>query len=226
VVERFPVQPAETDALLVGMGERCDVLVTLRDGVFPLVASAEGKHGQGIAVVRTAAGTPPQASARPSELDGPVVTATDLATTPDARLPDRAADRRHHLVLSGSMAPYRWTLNGKTLEDADPLDVHQGERVQLRFRNMSMMFHPMHVHGHTFAVNANGVRKDTVIVRPMQTVVADLDANKPGSVGDSLPQRLPRRGGHDDDPLVPHLAASRRLGKLLEYLWGVCGWIR
>ena len=176
----FPVQPAEADALLVGMGERFDVLVTLRDGVFPLVASAEGKQGQGMAVVRTAAGTPPSASARPSELDGLVVTAMDLVATPETRLPDRAADRRHDLVLSGSMVPYRWTLNGKTFEDADPLEVHQGERVQLRFRNMSMMFHPMHVHGHTFAVNANGVRKDTVIVRPMQTIVADLDANNPG----------------------------------------------
>ena len=78
------------------------------------------------------------------------------------------------------MVPYRWTINGKTFEDADPLEVHQGERVQLRFRNMSMMFHPMHVHGHTFAMNTNGVRKDTVIVRPMQTIVADLDANNPG----------------------------------------------
>ena len=82
----FPVQPAEADALLVGMGERFDVLVTLRDGVFPLVAAAEGKQGQGMAVVRTGGGTPPSASARPSELDGLVVTAMDLVATPEARL--------------------------------------------------------------------------------------------------------------------------------------------
>ena len=176
----FPVQPAETDALVVGMGERYDVHVTLQDGAFPLVAAAEGKQGQGMAVVRTAAGAPPPASVRPAELDGEVITAMDLVATPAARLPDRAVDRRHDLVLSGSMAPYRWTLNGKTFEEADPLEVHRGERVQLRFRNMSMMFHPMHVHGHTFAVNANGVRKDTVIVRPMQGLVVDLEAENPG----------------------------------------------
>ncbi|HET8983835.1 MAG TPA: multicopper oxidase domain-containing protein, partial [Pedococcus sp.] len=150
------------------------------DGVFPLVASAEGKQGMGMAVVRTAAGTPPSASVRPAELDGQVVTAMDLVATPAARLPDRATDRRHDLVLSGSMAPYRWTLNGKTFEEADPLEVHQGERVQLRFRNMSMMFHPMHVHGHTFAVNPNGVRKDTVIVRPMESVLVEIQAENPG----------------------------------------------
>ena len=43
----FPVVPVPTDALLVGMGERFDVMVTLADGVFPLVASAEGKKRAG-----------------------------------------------------------------------------------------------------------------------------------------------------------------------------------
>ncbi|TQJ52155.1 multicopper oxidase family protein [Phycicoccus sp. SLBN-51] len=176
----FPVQPAETGALLVGMGERYDVLVTLSDGVFPLVALAEGKSGQGLAVVRTSAGSAPAASVRPAELDGVVTTAMDLLATEDARLPEATIDRRHDLLLSGSMAPYRWTINGATFEDAEPLEVHQSERVQLRFRNMSMMFHPMHVHGHTFALQGNGVRKDTLIVRPMQGIVVDLQAANPG----------------------------------------------
>jgi hypothetical protein len=56
----------------------------------------------------------------------------------------------------------------------------KGERVQLRFFNHSMMFHPMHLHGHTFALTRSGLRKDTVIVRPMQTVTVDLDATNPG----------------------------------------------
>ena len=38
----------------------------------------------------------------------------------------------------------------------------------------------MHVHGHTFALTAGGTRKDTVIVRPMQTVEVDLQADNPG----------------------------------------------
>ena len=176
----FPVQPAETDALLVGMGERYDVLVTLADGAFPLVALAEGKSGQGLAVVRTSAGGAPAATARPAELDGQVITAMDLVAADKARLAEAAVDRRHDLLLSGSMAPYRWTINGATFEDSEPLEVHQGERVQLRFRNMSMMFHPMHVHGHTFALQGNGVRKDTVIMRPMQSLVVNLQAANPG----------------------------------------------
>jgi FtsP/CotA-like multicopper oxidase with cupredoxin domain len=35
----YPVVPTEVDALLLSMGERYDVIVTVGDGVFPLVAS-------------------------------------------------------------------------------------------------------------------------------------------------------------------------------------------
>jgi FtsP/CotA-like multicopper oxidase with cupredoxin domain len=46
-----------------------------------------------------------------------------------------------------------------------------------------MMFHPMHLHGHSFQVRhegGSGPRKDTVIVRPMQQLTVDLAADNPG----------------------------------------------
>jgi FtsP/CotA-like multicopper oxidase with cupredoxin domain len=46
-----------------------------------------------------------------------------------------------------------------------------------------MMFHPLHLHGHTFqvqGVSESGPRKDTVIVRPMERLAVDLAANNPG----------------------------------------------
>jgi FtsP/CotA-like multicopper oxidase with cupredoxin domain len=176
----FPVAPVTTDALLIGMGERYDVLVTVGDGVFPLVALAEGKKGNALALVRSAAGTPPKASPRPAELGGKVILSTDLMAADSVRIKAKDVDRSHDLLLSGSMAPYRWTINGKTFHDAEPLPIEEGQRVRLRFQNRSMMFHPMHVHGHTFALVGGGARKDTVIVRPMQTVEVDFDANNPG----------------------------------------------
>ncbi|HEU4512857.1 MAG TPA: multicopper oxidase family protein [Nocardioidaceae bacterium] len=176
----FPVVPVPTDALLIGMGERFDVTVTLAEGVFPLVASAEGKSGQGLAVVRTGTGRTPAADVQPPELRGRVLLGTDLKPAHEVRLARRSPDRTHDLVLGGSMAPYRWTINGTRFPDADPLAVSAGERVRLRLANHTMMFHPMHLHGHTLAVTRNGVRKDTVIVRPMQTLEVDLDADNPG----------------------------------------------
>ena len=176
----FPITPAETDALMIGMGERFDLVVTLNEGVFPLVASAEGKSGQGLALVRTGSGRAPAATVRPAELSGRVLLGSDLEPAESSRLAERGVDRRHSLVLGGSMAPYRWTLNGMTFPDSEPLPVVQGERVRLRFSNQTMMFHPMHLHGHTFAVVDGGARKDTVIVRPMQSLDVDLDADNPG----------------------------------------------
>jgi FtsP/CotA-like multicopper oxidase with cupredoxin domain len=176
----FPVVPADTDALLLAMGERADVTVTLADGLFPLVAAAEGKTGQGLAVVRTGAGTPPPATARPGELDRQVLNTAVLSAADPVRLAERRPDRTHRLVLGGAMMPYRWTINGAGFHDAAPLLVRHGERVRLRFVNRTTMFHPMHVHGHTFAVTGGGARKDTVIVTPNQTVTVDLDATNPG----------------------------------------------
>jgi FtsP/CotA-like multicopper oxidase with cupredoxin domain len=88
--------------------------------------------------------------------------------------------RRLDAVLAGSMMPYRWTINGTTFPKTRPLEIASGERVRLRLRNRSMMFHPMHLHGHTFGLVGGGARKDTVIVRPMQSLEVDVDADNPG----------------------------------------------
>ncbi|MEV1147590.1 multicopper oxidase family protein, partial [Micromonospora sp. NPDC049799] len=176
----FPVVPVDTDALLLGMGERVDVVVTLGDGVFPLVAAAEGKPGQGLAVVRTGGGERPPSTVRPTELDRAVLDTGTLRAADEVALADRRPDRVHRLELGGSMMPYRWTINGATFDEAEPLTVQWGERVRLQFVNGTDMFHPMHLHGHTFAVAGGGVRKDTVVVVPDRTVTVDFDADNPG----------------------------------------------
>lgn len=180
----YPIRHVSTDALLVGMGERYDVLVRLGDGAFPLVAAAEGKPGQALAVVRTGSGAVPAATTRPAELDRRVVTVADVQADDQAFIrPDRP-DRTQQVVLAGDMSGYRWSINGRTFDRFQPLPVREGERVRLVFDNQSMMFHPMHLHGHTFQVRNNpagtGPRKDTVIVKPMQKLTVDLVADNPG----------------------------------------------
>lgn len=175
----FPVMPADTDSLLIGMGERFDVLVTLGDGVFPLFAQPEGKEGHAQGLVRTAAGTLPSQS-RPVEVARRPLLGTDLSPSEEARLPRRSHDRYHSVDLGGTMSPYRWTLNGQVHPNSAPLEVNYQERVRIRFRNMSDMFHPMHLHGHTFAITDGGLRKDTVTIRPMRTVEIEFDTDNPG----------------------------------------------
>ncbi|MEX1008136.1 MAG: multicopper oxidase family protein [Acidimicrobiia bacterium] len=183
----FPVTPTETDAVLLGMGERVDALVQLGDGAFPLVAAAEGKGAHALAVIRTGAGEAPGPKVHPKELDGRVLLPSTLAPSSDSAGVTVDPDRTHRLVLAGNHMRYRWTINGRTFENAKALPVSTGERVRLVFDNRSTMFHPMHLHGHTFRVMSRrngsleaGANKDTVIVRPDERVTVDFDADNPG----------------------------------------------
>jgi multicopper oxidase len=42
------------------------------------------------------------------------------------------------------------------------------------------MWHPVHLHGHTFALEQPGVHRDTAIVLPRQTLSVVFDADSPG----------------------------------------------
>jgi FtsP/CotA-like multicopper oxidase with cupredoxin domain len=179
----YPVQPAGTDAVLVGMGERYDLIVTLGDGAFPLVAAAEGKDGSALAIVRTspsAAAPPPQV--RPAELGGRVLSYSQLSPVAGARLASRKPDRVITMSLAGGMARYNWTINGIPYQPGQiGYHVRAGERIRLIYANNTQMWHPMHLHGHAFALrDGTGPRKDTVMVLPHQTVALQFDATNPG----------------------------------------------
>ena len=85
---------------------------------------------------------------------------------------------------------YNWLLlNGKASPLATPLIVKQGERVRIRFVNMGMDHHPMHVHGHTFyTTGTEGGRipetawwpGNTVLVGVGQSRDVEFVANNPG----------------------------------------------
>ena len=50
------------------------------------------------------------------------------------------------------MSGYEWGIDGKAFGDGEPVEIRQGARLRLRFRNNTMMVHPMHPHGHMFAL--------------------------------------------------------------------------
>ncbi|WP_411079430.1 multicopper oxidase family protein [Streptomyces sp. cmx-18-6] len=184
----FPVRHTTGDALLLGMGERYDVLVTAGDGVFPLTALAEGKKAGGkeasaLAVLRTTgSGAAPTASVRPRELDGKLVEAGRLVPDESAALAARAPDRTIRMRLTGGMAEYDWAFDGQPYAAGQRRPMEAGERVRLVFDNGTAMWHPLHLHGHTFALagNAAGARKDTAIVLPHRSLTVEFDADNPG----------------------------------------------
>ncbi|HEA23678.1 MAG TPA: copper oxidase [Pricia antarctica] len=86
--------------------------------------------------------------------------------------------------LTGNMNRYVWSINGVPLSEADKIRINKGEVVRITLNNLTMMHHPMHLHGHFFRVlNENGEyspSKHTVNVAPMQKVVIEFDANETG----------------------------------------------
>jgi multicopper oxidase len=93
------------------------------------------------------------------------------------------------------MKEYLWSMGGQYFPEmyspdgkAEPLMIRLGDRVRIRFTNGTMMYHPMHLHGHFFRVlprpgawdDATAPLKDTVGVGPMQKVDIEFYADNPG----------------------------------------------
>jgi len=180
----YPIVPTDVDALLLGMAERYDVTVTAGEGVFPLVALAEGKNALARALLSTGTGTAPDAGFQPAELNRRVGTVDMFRATPQADLGITRSDINLEADLSGGMMRYDWVINRRPYPHNAPLTITQGQRATLTFTNQTMMWHPMHLHGHTFQIISQnggvGARKDTTIVLPMRTVNVALLADNPG----------------------------------------------
>ena len=98
--------------------------------------------------------------------------------------PNKPIEKTIHMDLSGYMNRYIWFINGVTMNNAKPILLKPGKRYRIIFTNHSMMDHPMHIHGHWFILrNGHGAYDPllhTIVVPPMSTVVADLDADASG----------------------------------------------
>ena len=180
----FPIQPVTADAVLVGMGERVDAVIELPNTSTTLLIVAEGKNGHAQLGFRIGtAPVPDAATLLAAFLPKPVLMPLTTQAAEQVRLTPRTPDVTHTLELAGPGNKYRWTINGKTYDPSRGLPVRQGQYVRLRFVNKTTMFHPMHLHGHTFQVRragAVGARKDTVLVLPGRTVEVDFVADNPG----------------------------------------------
>jgi len=88
------------------------------------------------------------------------------------------------LNLTGNMNRYIWSINGIPLSETDNIKIKQGEVTRITLNNLTMMHHPMHIHGHFFRViNKNGEYsplKHTVNVPPMKDVTIEFYGNEYG----------------------------------------------
>lgn len=89
-----------------------------------------------------------------------------------------------HFELTGNMDRYLWSINGRTISEADKIKIKQGENVRVILTNNSMMRHPMHLHGHFFRVlNGQGDHaplKNVIDIMPMETDTIEFAATEQG----------------------------------------------
>jgi len=92
------------------------------------------------------------------------------------------------LNLTGNMSRYIWSMNGVPLSEADKIKISNKEVTRITFNNLTMMHHPMHLHGHFFRViNESGdysPLKHTVNVPPMQKITIEFYGNDGDEAGD------------------------------------------
>ena len=187
-VDGHGVQPLPGKRFGLAMGQRLDLEIDLpsEGSAWPILALREGARER-TGLILAIPGAEIRRIDTVAETAAPAFD-TDLAQ--ESRLiavqalPDRTVERRHMLMLGGSMQPYAWTINGATWGQHQPVTARSGERVVLSFHNMSMMGHPMHLHGHAFQVVGlngraiSGALRDTVHVPPMSMVDVALDAGE------------------------------------------------
>ncbi|MDE3028822.1 MAG: multicopper oxidase domain-containing protein, partial [Paracoccaceae bacterium] len=155
-VDGHAVQPLSGNRFGLAMAQRLDLEIDLPSdgGAWPILALREGARERTGLILATRGAQVRRLDAV-AEAKSPAFD-TDFAQEgrlmAQVPLPGRTIDRRHMLMLAGSMQPYVWTINGAVWAKHRPVAARSGERVLLTFHNTSMMGHPMHLHGHVFQV--------------------------------------------------------------------------
>ena len=110
-----------------------------------------------------------------------------FALTTPAKTPDETIKLTFEKVPGGRGGYNRWTINGKSWPDTNPLfTVQEGKRYRLVMNNNSGDTHPVHTHRHTFEVSKigdtsiSGLMKDTLSMPRYSTAEIDFLADDPG----------------------------------------------
>jgi FtsP/CotA-like multicopper oxidase with cupredoxin domain len=168
--------------------QRIDLRVRIPEqgGVFPILAQGEGTGQRCGVILATEGKTIPKLSPQAKVMTAGLDNTQELRLVASQALVEKPVDRTLQCILGGSMADYSWTINGHAYPNRDSLDVKEGERVEILFRNDTNMAHPMHLHGHDFQVveidgkPMSGALRDTLLVPPRSAIKVRFDANNPG----------------------------------------------
>jgi FtsP/CotA-like multicopper oxidase with cupredoxin domain len=180
-------RPASVEVLKLDVAERADVIVEMNNpGVWVFGSTDDEDRNMGMGVVieyENRRGEPQWI--KPAKNDWAYAS---FAATAPAKAPDETIKLTFEKVPGGRGGYNRWTINGKSWPDTNPLfTVREGRRYRLLLNNNSGDTHPVHMHRHTFEVTKirdtaiSGLMKDTISLPRYSTAEIDLLADDPGA---------------------------------------------
>jgi FtsP/CotA-like multicopper oxidase with cupredoxin domain len=183
-VDGQPIRPVNGKAFPLSMGQRLDIRLRMpaSGGSFPVLALREGGFERTGLILATKDAAVSKLASKGETKGGVLDLGFEASLSPILPLKVMQPDRTYDLTLAGNMQTYEWMIGG-----ADNLSAKLGDRLEFTIGNMSMMSHPMHLHGHHFQVvgingkSLEGAVRDTVLIPPMQQVTLAFDANNPGN---------------------------------------------
>jgi FtsP/CotA-like multicopper oxidase with cupredoxin domain len=177
--------------LKIGGGGRYDVTFTMTDHPVTLALHGEGSEAEDYLVFGgDGQGTPD------TRMGGEVLDPLEYGSPSPAPFGETTVFDREFLMMLDQFylgyyngrANSLWTINGEVFPNTPTYVVKEGELVKIRIVNRSLVYHPMHLHGHhVFVLSRNGhpykgspLWLDTVLVEPGETYELAFYANNPG----------------------------------------------
>lgn len=182
-----PLKPVEVDNLLIGIGERYDVLLRGKGSGSHWIRATTGQNNTIKAVLRYGETSPIEPTAAPQAWRERFLAPSQLASPADVNL-ETTPYREIPMVFAGPLPVYRWSVNGEFYPDSKPIKIKKNEWIRMRFVNRTNMEHPFHIHGHSFYILGmpnelnlkNPPLKDTINLWPNAEQVIQWKASNPG----------------------------------------------
>ncbi len=185
-------RPLVVDALRIGVGERYDAWFEVtQPGAWLLQGlSSDPLAYEQAAVVYTEGQERATPMGSPQSLEGVDYFTYEKAAGIALPVPPEGGQLYEFTLGGGEWASSKWTLNGRTYPDTQRILVNRGDHVAVRFKNTTDMDHPMHLHGHVFAIaEIDGKRLERPLAKDMSLVRANGGTLMWRFVADSPPGR-------------------------------------
>jgi FtsP/CotA-like multicopper oxidase with cupredoxin domain len=177
--------PRAVSTLSLAVAERIDAVVEMNQpGVWILGSKNDAERESGLGLpIEYAGSTGP---AKWTEPEGNDWGYTKFGKSAMPVTPEKTFPMTFEKIAGHGGVLDRWTINGKSYPEIEPLRVERGKRYRLSFFNQSNEAHPVHLHRHSFEVmkigsrGTSGVMKDVINVESYQKIDVDFIANNPG----------------------------------------------